>query len=126
MKKIILVITAALMFSAVNAFAWHGGYAGKGEGGCPCPNGNGTFQNENGIGADINSFNAENAKSVLENSLKPKYKGYVFGDIESFSTPRGLAFYQVKATDSAGNVFVFFFGHRGHVRGPILESELPF
>jgi hypothetical protein len=123
MKKIILVITAALMFSAANAFAWgHGGYGGKGEGGCP----NGTFQNENGIGADINSFNAESAKSILENSLMPKYKGYVFGEIESLSTPRGLVFYQVKATDSAGNIFVFFFGHRGHIRGPILESELPF
>ncbi|MDR2401456.1 MAG: hypothetical protein LBD73_07390 [Deferribacteraceae bacterium] len=125
MKRFFIsIFTMSLIIISVSAFAWgHWGRDG-GHGGCPGPNG--TYKGgEGGIGADVNAFTAEDAKAVLENTLIPNYIGYTFGEIESFATPKGFNVYLVRAEDAAGNKFVFFFGQRGHIKGPVLESDLP-
>jgi hypothetical protein len=126
MKKIfVLVFTVSFICAAVSAFAWGHWGKGGGEGGCPCPKGE--YNGEGGIGSgpDIGSFGVDDANAIIENTLKPNYKGYTFGEVESFATPRGFNIYLVRVADASGNKFVFFFGPRGHAKGPFLESELP-
>jgi hypothetical protein len=79
MKKLLIsIFTVSLVFISISAFAW--GHLGRdGERGCPCPKGS-NF-GEGGIGADINSFTAEDALATLENTLKPNYKDYAFGEV---------------------------------------------
>ncbi|MDR2104498.1 MAG: hypothetical protein LBP51_01955 [Deferribacteraceae bacterium] len=127
-NSLIYIFAVSLIFVSVSAFAW-GHFGKEGHFGkdsrqpCPCPNSSNL--SEGGIGADINSFTAEDAANALEQELKPAYKGYTFGEIETKSAPDGFNIYSVRAVDSSGNNFVFFFGARGKVIGPILESNLP-
>jgi hypothetical protein len=125
-KKIVLItFVTTLLLSATSAFAWgHGNWGGDGDGRHGCQNQRGEYGDGGGFGGDLSDFSAEDAKSTLDNTLKPKFKGYAFGEIETFDTHRGVSLYLVRAADNSGNKFVFFFGPNGRVKGPILEDDL--
>ena len=123
MKKSIVTIIVVLvvMTFAFSAYAQRmgkmGGCGGYG-GGCGgygelCPN----FQG----GSDQYQYapmSQDEAKSRIEAYVKTNFKGYTVTGIKSVQTYRGTA-YAADAKDASGNLFNFFVGPNGIVRGPI-------
>ena len=60
----------------------------------------------------------DEAKAKVEAIVKENFKGYTVTGIKSLETFRGMA-YVADVKDSSGNVFSFFIGCNGMVRGPI-------
>jgi hypothetical protein len=72
---------------------------------------------------NLEQLTADSAKALVDKYVSEKFKDYTTGIVTEHARPNGFKLFSVKVEDSIGNKFVFVVNPRGHVRGPILESD---
>ena len=121
MRKSVVTVIAilAVMTFAFSAHAQKRAVKGFGHGYGGCCfyyDGEGWGQNQ------FTPITQDEAKARLDAYIKDNFKGYTVKDIKGVETPRGIA-HIAEVNDVSGNVFKFFIGCNGIVRGPIHKGN---
>ena len=120
-KKLIIVIAiAAAMTIGFSAYAQKG--SGKQY---DCPGGSYKERIKGGIDklSQDKPITQDEAKSKVETYVKENFKGYTVTGIKSVEKAR-KALYIAEVKDVSGNIFNFFVGRNGIVKGPVLKNNL--